>query len=209
MLLKSQHLKCSRENDYFCQSFLGLWDGMSGHHPWIGSALRSRVEEALWYLCMPCNPQKNQTEMWSAKIFFLDHFGFVSVNCGRTLHFPAGDANRDRMTIVSSKSSGLQTRGGFEITPFLELKLFWQSQSFLRGVWVCMNFFRKCPLSSSSGRQILAIEGWGRYRKKIWCWLPFLWLMGQNSTLMSPAPMSWMLSGSGDPQQQTVCSHQH
>lgn len=30
----------------------------------------------------------------------------------------------DKMTIVSPQSSGLQTRRGFEISPFLELKLF-------------------------------------------------------------------------------------
>lgn len=48
--------------------------------------------------------------------------------------FLLGMPKENRMIIVSPQSSGLQTRGGFQISPFLELKLFWQNRGFLRGV---------------------------------------------------------------------------
>lgn len=121
--------------------------------------------------------------------------------------FLRGMPKKDRTTIASPQSSGLQSRRGLEISPFLELKLFWQKQSFLRGVWVCMSFFRKCPPSSSSGRQLLDKEGSGKKEELV---LPLLWLMGQSRGLTAPAPMSCMLGGSGDSRQQTeLCSHQH
>lgn len=71
-----------------------------------------------------------------------------------------------------------------------------------------MSFFRKCPLSSSSGRQLLDKEGWGRYRKKSWCCPSFgSWGKTALSWHQLLCLACWVAVETQ--QQREVCSHQY
>lgn len=82
-------------------------------------------------------PQENQTEIWSIKMFCLDlHYVFISINCERNISFSCWRCwEKGRLIIVSPQSSGLQSIRVFEIGTFLQLKSFWQNSPFPRGVW--------------------------------------------------------------------------
>lgn len=59
-----------------------------------------------------------------------------------------------------------------------------------------MSFFRKCLLSSSSGRQLLDREGWGMYRKRSWCCPSFgSWDRRVHSWHQLPCLTCWVAVG--------------
>lgn len=71
---------------------LSRFSGPLGRDVWAPSMDRLCPSVLRWGSSLVClhayNPQKNKPEIWPTKMFFLDfHFGFVSMNCGRTPTF--------------------------------------------------------------------------------------------------------------------------